>query len=243
MDRPSQRFDRELFTLKVSELARQMQTKSVASDRKSQTGNSILLNIVEGQLALLLEWLEGVDRVAREVWKIQGEVVTPEFVRDVLLPEATALIEARKGAVMSSVSLRALRTRNPVGLTPAQLHLAMEVNRLKAKVVNHYEIKTRELEYKITRQQDPTASRAENNEKSGRSEESESTNLALGNSREALIRPILEEKGFSIHDWATSANVDFHTADNYLKGKTKPHPGTLKKLANALGIGVSKLPR
>lgn len=65
---------------------------------------------------------------------------------------------------------------------------------------------------------------------------------ARTNSREAFLRSILKKKGFSIHDLAKQANVDFHTADNYLKGKSQPYPSTLKKLADALGIEVTKLP-
>jgi lambda repressor-like predicted transcriptional regulator len=61
--------------------------------------------------------------------------------------------------------------------------------------------------------------------------------------REAFFRTILKEKGLSVHDWAVKANVDFHTADKYLKGKRKPYPGTLKKLADALDVDVTKLPR
>lgn len=72
--------------------------------------------------------------------------------------------------------------------------------------------------------------------------ESKSTNVAAGNTREAFLRPILDKNGFSVHGWATEANVDFHTANDYLKGKTKPYPDTLKKLANALGIEVATLP-
>jgi hypothetical protein len=64
-----------------------------------------------------------------------------------------------------------------------------------------------------------------------------------GNQREVFVRSLLEEKGFSVHDWASRANVDFHTADDYLKGKTNPYPTTRKKLADALGVEVTKLPR
>ena len=53
--------------------------------------------------------------------------------------------------------------------------------------------------------------------------------------------PILEKKGFSIRGWARKAGVDFHTANDYLKGKSKPYPDTLKSLADALGIEVAKL--
>jgi lambda repressor-like predicted transcriptional regulator len=59
--------------------------------------------------------------------------------------------------------------------------------------------------------------------------------------REAFLRAMLDERGLSIHDWAVKAGVDFHTADNYLKGKSKPYPATLKKLAGALGVDVAKI--
>lgn len=82
----------------------------------------------------------------------------------------------------------------------------------------------------------------QNNAKSTQDVENKFINAATGNTREAFLRPILDKKGFSVHDWARRANVDFHTADNYLKGKTKPYPDTLKKLADALGTEVEKLP-
>jgi hypothetical protein len=152
MGRASQEFDRQLFTLKLSKLSSQMQIKSVASDRKAnvasrETGGSFLVKSVDGQLALLGEWLEGVDRICREVWQIQGESVTPDFVRDILVPEAMMLIEARKGSIMSGVTAVAVRTRleDPY---PAQHHLATAVNSIKSEITNRYEIEARELEYK-----------------------------------------------------------------------------------------------
>lgn len=71
---PSQRFDRQLFTRKCSELSHQMQEKSAALRRKiGKNGGSILVNIVVGELALLREWVVGVDQAAREVWGIKGK--------------------------------------------------------------------------------------------------------------------------------------------------------------------------
>jgi lambda repressor-like predicted transcriptional regulator len=55
------------------------------------------------------------------------------------------------------------------------------------------------------------------------------------------LKALLKQRGLSTHGWATQAGVDFHTADDYLKGKTKPYPDTLKKLADALGIKVEEL--
>jgi hypothetical protein len=62
------------------------------------------------------------------------------------------------------------------------------------------------------------------------------------NEREKVVQPILVKKGWSIHDWAIESEVDFHTANDYLKGKTTPHPSTRKKLADSLGICVRDLP-
>jgi hypothetical protein len=73
--------------------------------------------------------------------------------------------------------------------------------------------------------------------------ESNSTNQVAANStREAVLGPILSKKGFTVTGWATQAGVDFHTADDYLNGLTKPYPDTLKKLANALGIKAEEMP-
>jgi hypothetical protein len=128
-----------------------MQVKSVASDGKAgvayrKTG-SFLVNTVDGQLALLGEWLEGVDRICREVWQTQGEAITPEFVREILVPEAMTLIGAREGTIKYVVAAAAQRTHfeDPHG---AQRRLAMAVGKLKADVNNHYEIEARELEYR-----------------------------------------------------------------------------------------------
>jgi len=62
------------------------------------------------------------------------------------------------------------------------------------------------------------------------------------NKREAFIRPRLESMGWSILDWAKNSGVDFHTANDYFKGETKPYPSTRKKLADSLGISAKDLP-
>lgn len=60
--------------------------------------------------------------------------------------------------------------------------------------------------------------------------------------RKAFIGPKLAEKGWSNHDWATHSEVDSHTVNDYLRGKTKPYSSTRKKLADSLGVHVEKLP-
>jgi len=69
-----------------------------------------------------------------------------------------------------------------------------------------------------------------------------STSASVGNTRERFARRILARKGWSVHDWANEAKVDFHTANNYLRGKTNPYPASRLKLARALGVDVERLP-
>ena len=61
--------------------------------------------------------------------------------------------------------------------------------------------------------------------------------------RKLFVEPILMEKGWSLLDWANYSEVDFHTVNGYLKGKTNPQASTLKKLANSLGVKVKDLPK
>ena len=65
----------------------------------------------------------------------------------------------------------------------------------------------------------------------------------LGHARMSFVKPVLDKKGWSIHDWALEAKVDNHTANDYLKGITTPYPSTRKKLAASLGVEVNDLPK
>jgi lambda repressor-like predicted transcriptional regulator len=61
--------------------------------------------------------------------------------------------------------------------------------------------------------------------------------------RESVVNPILEEKGWSLLEFAQEANLDSQTVNDCLKGKTTPYRSTRKKLADALGLRVEDLPR
>src|SRR5579859_262985 len=56
------------------------------------------------------------------------------------------------------------------------------------------------------------------------------------NTRQAFVLPLLEQRGWSIFEWANEAGVDHATAIDYLRGIRKPYPSTRAKLAKALGI-------
>ncbi len=61
--------------------------------------------------------------------------------------------------------------------------------------------------------------------------------------RRAFVEPKLNAKGWSILEWANNSDVDYHTADSYLKGITKSYRSTRKKLADSLGVTVDELPK
>jgi hypothetical protein len=60
--------------------------------------------------------------------------------------------------------------------------------------------------------------------------------------RELLVRPLLEERGWSTLDWALHSSVDVKTAKHYLQG-VNSCASTRKKLAVSLGIAVNRLPK
>ena len=62
------------------------------------------------------------------------------------------------------------------------------------------------------------------------------------NKRELFVNPVLDKKGWSLLNWAQASNVDFHTVQNYLSGKTKSYKSTRKQLAESLGVDVQNLP-
>lgn len=63
-----------------------------------------------------------------------------------------------------------------------------------------------------------------------------------GRRRSSFVMPLLAQKGWSTRDWAVNAEVDFHTVNDFLKGRTDPYRSTRKKLAESLGVAVEKLP-
>lgn len=65
----------------------------------------------------------------------------------------------------------------------------------------------------------------------------------LAAQRQAVVMPILDEKRWSMSDWADQADVDANTVTDYLKGRTLPHRRTRVKLAAKLGIRVEQLPK
>lgn len=176
---PKDKFDRELFVLKLRDFSFQMQEKSVASDKAAlaafsidfghvvavetgpenpyfpniwQNESSPLIRMVSGQIALLPELQEGIDRIAREVWEVQRQAVTPEFIGDILVSETLTLIAARKSAIERNIALAKARlnANDAKDSERAEHNLASGIKQFIAKVKNRYEIEIRSLEHSMS---------------------------------------------------------------------------------------------
>jgi hypothetical protein len=194
----SEKFDRELFASKLSQLSSQMQEKISAreADTLFWEAPTALLDSLASYLfhrdmgllhsldnplhiALLREWLEGIDRTCREVWQIQGEAVTPDFVRDILEPEAITFIRPREARAKSDLADAVSRlsrlpdARHLISQRTKAEQLVMELNQLKAEVSNRYEIEVRTLEHRTRVGANQAASsRVENANRTGQTAES-----------------------------------------------------------------------
>jgi hypothetical protein len=143
--RASEKFDEQLFNRKLSEELSDLPMNFVDATfrtllKSHETGvEQFPMYFVNSQLALLRDRrLVGVDRVGREVWQVhQGKAVTPEFVRDILVPKAMEQI-----AVVEAYITDARATGN-ITWEPGWAYLAMELGRLKSEIVERY---TREME-------------------------------------------------------------------------------------------------
>jgi hypothetical protein len=61
--------------------------------------------------------------------------------------------------------------------------------------------------------------------------------------RNKVVMPLLQKKGFSPNGWATKAGLHPSIVYNYLKGQTTLRPASRNELATALGIQGSDLPQ
>lgn len=66
---------------------------------------------------------------------------------------------------------------------------------------------------------------------------------SIASKRKAAIEPILEEKGWSVLDWATESEVAYHTAADFLAGRTRAYRSTRVKLAKSIGLSIQQFPR
>jgi hypothetical protein len=249
-------FDWELFARKLHTPARRMQIETRSRWRaakfqwrklhqSSETG--LFTTLVDIGIAVLREYLEEIDRIAREVWRAQGYAVTVFFLREVLQQEISTVIAARKGPISEEFSRRLSRRSNE--LTPVSLHLAWAVRQLEADMANRYEIEARELAYRNTPNQsrsvieqgrlkvkenqtelrriqvDPGSMKRASRQKSMR----RSAATRIGRNIDRLRK----ECAWSLNKLAGETGIDKKLVVSHVHGKHKPNPKTLGEYAQA----------
>jgi hypothetical protein len=142
-------FDERLFQLKLQPINQQMHADAgkcwaLARAEVKRLGNHarLLPAFVECQLEVLRKYLEEVYRLRREVWLLDGNAVTPEFIRNIVVPHVFTVVVARKGAIQHELDLHAVRTGEHQRGSHILVH---QMNRLQAEVANRFEIEAIEL--------------------------------------------------------------------------------------------------
>jgi hypothetical protein len=212
MSRASKKFDEQLFNLKLSGELSGLPVNFVDALNRAlleshETGADWSpMYFVDHQLALLRHRrVVEADRIGREVWQIhQGESVTPEFVREILVPEAMEQIGVIEGYITDA------RATGDVTWEPAWAYLASELGKLKSETVNRYarEIKALEL--------------------ANQGESSVAQNIIGRN-----IDRLKTECGWSLDVLADKTGIDKKLVHSHVHGKHKPNPKTLKEYAQA----------
>jgi hypothetical protein len=153
-------FDEGLYALKLQESSKRMQAEREVRRRRAlfeqnQTGQGrgvgFLVKLVDCDLGVLRAYLADVDRVCREVWHSDGNTISPEFIRTVLVPHVFSVIAASKGGIEHHLELLAARTN--IGVThlkPSLQHLAHEIGLLGGEIATRSEIEAIELAKQMT---------------------------------------------------------------------------------------------
>jgi hypothetical protein len=94
-----------------------------------------------------------------------------------------------------------------------------------------------------TRRQAELPTRAERIEEAPHPTAPEPSIQKRASTRRAYIDPLLEKHGWTPNGWATKAGLHPSIIYEYLRGKSNPRAETRRTLAQALGVGVSELPR
>jgi hypothetical protein len=148
-------FDQRLLTLRLHKPSLRMHEEVNASSRKiyaeyARRGpqrSDLYIRLIDSALAILETYLDVVDRLSREVWRVQGKTITPEFINAIPHMLILDIIEARAGAIKHGIEMHNLRTRQGYDVTSSLHHLAQAIQQLKGNILNRYEAEARTLYY------------------------------------------------------------------------------------------------
>jgi hypothetical protein len=127
----SDSFNEQLFRIGLSKLP-----PLVRMDSSFFPTNAAIDSYVES----LRTRLQGIDRLCRKVWEIDGGALTPEFIHNTLRPRVIAQIDAAEG---ESVARAAATDVERWG--PTWAYLAEQVGNLRSEFADRYELEIEEL--------------------------------------------------------------------------------------------------
>jgi len=154
-------FDQHLLTLKLHEPNLKMHEEVSASRAKlyaeyAKNGSQrsdLYAQLIDNDLTILEQHISVVDSLSREVWQVQGNTITPEFVRAIPHMLILTIIEARAGAIKHEIEMHNIRTRQGQDMTAFMDHLRQMTEQLKGTVLNRYEAEARTLDHQIRQTQ------------------------------------------------------------------------------------------
>jgi hypothetical protein len=151
-------FNNSLFELKIRAPIRDLRKRAEAEKRRVQfefrkSGNlnafALEYTLQDCDLKILEEWAALYDSLAREVWSIQGRVVTPAFARMIFERLILPLLAVRQGSIEMEYQLKTVRTRMSDSISsPTRRRLAMKIRELRAVLAEKYEIEAKTLAIK-----------------------------------------------------------------------------------------------
>jgi hypothetical protein len=97
---------------------------------------------VEFHIKAITKHLDDIDRVYRDVWTSDGNAVTPEFIRTLLVPRISMVISVRKGSITHEICRRRAIDSD---ISRGNHILATEISRLLGRIANRYEVEAIEL--------------------------------------------------------------------------------------------------
>jgi hypothetical protein len=150
-------FDERLYALKLhAALVPRMHRDTAERRRKvlsrqreiGQAKAGALHKIADSDIGVIRDYILEVDTVCRQTWQSDGNAITPEFIRNVLVHRVFSFIATREGDSGENLKLFAGRTNTHTHLSAALGHLVRGVNQLKGEIANRYEIEATELSKK-----------------------------------------------------------------------------------------------
>lgn len=191
------------------------------------------MRVADSDIGVLREYLPKVDQACRETWLADGNEITPDFLRRILVPHIFEVTASRYGSIKHN--LEQLGSKNWTELRPALSHLAMEIVHLKNEISGRCEIEAIEIAKRASRAASEVADgtqaqdRSVGNGQSGQSIGSRKGTTAIARN----IDKLRKECGWSFDQLAAATGIDRRLVVYHIQGKHRPVPRLQREYAQA----------